>query len=337
MGKQTGRRKTVKIAPQEPRIAEAIPRRRKLNRLGLLINDLDNPDKAIRLKAVKALGHYRNLRRQHRIPILGHLDRIIKTDPDPLVRENAIATATNVIGSRAYRICMEVLQKNEKPEVKNAALLALLKMKTTWGHPITPSKEDVSVLIKVLKKGERPLRTKVIEVLKLAKHPSAYRAIRNSVKDRDDLVREEAVSALVYFSQKIPETREIEIIDILVDLIKNDPSSFVRQQAIRGLSSFRGAETNGIIASALGDTNRMVQYHAVGALAKTDYIPSKKDIPKIIRMLRDKSWTLRKRAIIILGRTEDPRALRAIKKMLDDRVLDVSMQAREILDKRSSG
>jgi HEAT repeats len=126
--------------------------------------------------------------------------------------------------------------------------------------------------------------------------------------DPDERVRERAVNAL-------GSSKEPEATDLLIDTVRNNQNARLRAQAVSDLARKPGANVPTVIAAAIqNDPDTNVKKRAVSALAS---VPDGQGIPTLIDLVKNaKTPEIRKEAMSALERTRDPRALTFFEQVL---------------------
>src|SRR5690349_5549235 len=142
--------------------------------------------------------------------------------------------------------------------------------------------------------------------------PSVIPALLPLLKDAEDQVRMAACDALRAFND--PST-----FDALTDLLLDDPKIEVRQHAIHALGDGRHPAAIPFLMEALRDSFWWYEREqAASELLNVIEGMGAAVVDPLIEALADKEGTVRKFAVIVLGRLKDPRALEELGMALYD-------------------
>jgi HEAT repeats len=153
------------------------------------------------------------------------------------------------------------------------------------------------------------IRLRAVSLMGSTRGKRGVEILKNLIaNDPDQRVRERAVSALA-------SSKEPEALDLLIDIARNNRDARLRAQAVGDLGHKSGANVAGVISAAIvNDPDTNVKRRAVNALAS---LPDGQGIPLLIELVRTgKTPEVRKEAMTSLERTRDPRALAFFEQVL---------------------
>lgn len=177
------------------------------------LNQLNQDDEKIRFVTLM------NIADEEREELLPWLHHALNHDPASIVREEA-AKRLEGWEDKETLIALANALTDASDDVVAAATQSLSEVKYIESAEILApylDKEDINVKVAILR-GLKPLRSVAL-----------YDAIVAHVKHDNILVRREAVSALSWLQQ-------VQAIDILADIIKNDTDTEIRRIATGGLA-----------------------------------------------------------------------------------------------------
>jgi hypothetical protein len=143
-----------------------------------------------------------------------------------------------------------------------------------------------------------------------ARGKTGFELVRTALLDASnpEAFRKHAVFA-------ITQSREVEAVDTLTRVAKNDASPSIRGEAIFWLAQKAGRKAAQAITDAIeNDPETKVKEKAVFALSQ---LPKDDGVPKLIEVARtNRNPAVRKQAIFWLGQSRDPRALAFFEEVL---------------------
>jgi HEAT repeat protein len=284
-----------------------------------LIKALEDKDWGVRKYAMDSLV-------KMRIEPLDPMIRVLLKDRDPKMRVGAaqvlgkIAVKMKVAyvfgkldESKAVTALIKALA-DRKAEVRRNVILALANIK---------EKRVISALTKALEDSNASVRRNAILALANIKEKRVDTALMKELKDRNPKIRWEAVSALV-------KIKGIRSIPVLIKTMR-DKSVNVRMNVLNELVKFEDKRVVPALIKALRDENLGVRRNALIALVETR---DQKAVPGLIKVLeREREGVLRLSAAKALGDLKDKRAVPTLIKALNDKEIDVRMEAVESLMK----
>jgi HEAT repeats len=146
------------------------------------------------------------------------------------------------------------------------------------------------------------LRRKALFWSARARGRPGFEAVRRVLRDEPNLrVRKQAVFALT-------QSREPEVIPLLIDAARNNQDADVRKEALFWLAQKAGKQAEQTITNAIdNDPDTEVKKKAVFALTR---LPKDESIPALINVARtNRNAAVRKQAMFWLGQSRDPRAV----------------------------
>jgi HEAT repeat protein len=212
-----------------------------------------------------ALYSLRNLKRPDLLRV--YLD-ILKNDPDPKLKQNALyyvgqlakgddTTAVGVLKTTA-------LDRSQPRELRETAVYSLHQLK----------RDDVLDILFEIAKSDPDRRMKQSALYFVGQRAQAdggraYELLRSSALDRDQHreVRESAIYSLARLGRG-------DILTVLADLAKNDPDEHIRSSAVhhlRQLRKDRGAEVSKVFRDLVADTKQPRQVRTSAMYALRDF------------------------------------------------------------------
>jgi HEAT repeat protein len=148
----------------------------------------------------------------------------------------------------------------------------------------------------------QPLRLRVVSWMGSARGKHGLDVLKNLIaNDPDERVRERAVNA-------VSSSREPEALDLLISIARSDKNARLRAQAIADLGRKPPHKVIPTLTNAIeNDSDLDVQRRAVSALQS---MPDGEGIPLLINVVKNtKSPDVRRQAMSSLRNSRDPRAL----------------------------
>ncbi|HEY9070526.1 MAG TPA: HEAT repeat domain-containing protein, partial [Candidatus Ozemobacteraceae bacterium] len=235
-----------------------------------LTNKLSDPETGVRMAVLRALREIGDP------SVVGKLFEAL-SQPSEQVRD-LIYDILKDFGTHSIPFLMESLS-SEYWMGRSLAARALTEM----------GSEAISPLTAALESQDKERRFWAIKILGQMREPTALPEIRRFLTDQDSEIRMAAVQALAGFPQS-------DTIPLLIERFL-DPSWVVRREACKSLIAC-GMPAVQALLSALGSVEEDVRYWALRALG--DIRPAG-IFPEIVKLLRDRSWTIRKTASDVLS------------------------------------
>ena len=235
-----------------------------------LVTKLSDPETSVRMAVLRALREIGDP------SVVGKLFEAL-SQPSEQVRD-LIYEILKDFGTHSIPFLMESLS-SEYWMGRSLAARALSEM----------GSEAISPLTAALESQDKERRFWAIKILGQMREESALPEIRKFLADQDSEIRMAAVQALAGFPQS-------ETIPLLVERFL-DPSWVVRHESCKSVIAC-GVPAVPALLSALGSVEEDVRYWALRALG--DIKPAG-IFPEIVKLLRDRSWTIRKTASDVLS------------------------------------
>jgi HEAT repeat protein/sRNA-binding regulator protein Hfq len=252
-----------------------------INALKLVLSD---PDEIIRSAAVEALGHFKAPEKtaylkpaspagREEKDVLGQLKNLMKsimeTDTSVSVRFQAINNLAAWYDFSAIPPLIKALG-NEDGTIRSAASDALVKFinlpeeeQAKYTNP--PAAEAritydiIPMLLPKLREDKLLIRKEILAILGKVKDKRAFDTLKQLIADRDPEIRMLAVVALGSMVDK-------ETVDVLLDMMENDPDKTTRIQILQVLQTLKMQETIPRIIELLKDPDKEIRYSASRAL-----------------------------------------------------------------------
>jgi len=153
------------------------------------------------------------------------------------------------------------------------------------------------------------IRMRVVSVMGSTRGKRGVEILKNLIaNDPDERVRERAVNAL-------GSSKESEATALLIDIARNNASARLRAQAVSDLGHKTSPDVPAVLSAAIAnDADTNVKRRAVSALST---LPDGQGIPALIDLVKNgKTPEIRKQAMQSLEHTRDPRATAFFEQML---------------------
>ncbi|OQA05119.1 MAG: putative lyase [bacterium ADurb.Bin374] len=235
-----------------------------------LVARLSDPETGVRMAVLRALREIGDP------SVVGKLFEAL-SQPSEQVRDLIYETLKD-FGTHSIPFLMESLS-SEYWMGRSLAARALAEM----------GSEAISPLTAALESQDKERRFWAVKILGQMREESALPEIRKFLTDQDSEIRMAAVQALGGFPQA-------DTVPMLVERFL-DPSWVVRREACRSAVAC-GMPAVQALLNALGSVEEDVRYWALRALG--DIRPAG-IFPEIVKLLRDRSWTIRKTASDVLS------------------------------------
>jgi len=207
----------------------------------------------------------------------------------------------------------------------------LLYLDEDYDLPRTASlgRQPVEIAMKIGKPAVRPLiydlkdrdplvRSNAVKALGAIQDPRAVEPLIKVLQDKDPLIQRQAVQAL----GRINDPRAVEpLIFVLADKGKRP---YVRMSAAEALGLLGDPRAVESLIAALDDEHWEVRSHAAEALGR---IQDPLAVEPLIGALKDKDVTVRGNAVDALAKIRDPRALEPLSAALTDKSRMVRQKA----------
>ncbi len=207
----------------------------------------------------------------------------------------------------------------------------LLYLDEDYDLPRTASlgRQPVEIAMKIGKAAVRPLiydlkdrdplvRSNAVKALGAIQDPRAVEPLIKVLKDKDPLIQRQAVQAL----GRINDPRAVEPLIVILEDKKRRP--YVRMSAAEALGLLRDPRAVESLISALEDEHWEVRSHAAEALGR---IQDPLAVEPLIGALKDEDVTVRGNAVDALAKIRDPRALEPLSAALTDKSRMVRQKA----------
>lgn len=235
-----------------------------------LVAKLSDPETGVRMAVLRALREIGDP------SIVGKLFEAL-SQPSEQVRDLIYETLKD-FGTHSIPFLMESLS-SEYWMGRSLAARALSEM----------GSEAISPLTAALESQDKERRFWAVKILGEMREESALPDIKKFLTDQDSEIRMAAVQALAGFPRA-------DTVPLLVERFL-DPSWVVRREACRSAVAC-GLPAAQALLSALNSVEEDVRYWALRALG--DIKPAG-IFPEIVKLLRDRSWTIRKTASDVLS------------------------------------
>ncbi len=246
-----------------------------------LIDAMDSEDWEVRERAVRIAGKVRES------IFVEPLIRLASSDPNIYVRDRAIWTLGAYGDQRAIEPLVSIL-KDADATLRQRGIEALGK--------IGGAESENALAGLLLYEENEVVRNLALDQLLSLADRRFVALLKDELANPDARVRRNAVEALA-------ETKEPELLETFVDILKSDPESSIRRLAAHFLGELKSAEAFDALIIAIGDESADVRREAAESLLKLN---DSRAVAPLAKALRDKDRTVRKTAIQALGILKAP-------------------------------
>jgi HEAT repeat protein len=283
-------------------------KKKLIKKINILINDINNDNSKIRIKAIEELKKIGDPAVKYLIPVLKY---------NYGGARGAAAMALGEIGNpKAFKPLCKLLKDNNE-SVKALAVGALGKLN---------DKRAIKYLIPCLKEDYKGIRfNAVMSLLNLAGE-TAFDHFIEALKDEDSQVRFAAVGAL----GKIGDNRAVEA---LLDVLANEKESGdVFLSAVVILGSIGDVRVIPALLQIIQLPDAYYRSAAASALGNLG-IEDDEAIRSLIGLLEDEDSMVRRCAVTALGQIGKRNAIKPLRELVNDQDQKVKAAAKESLEK----
>lgn len=286
-----------------------------------LIDQMRNSYFVIRRSAVRALSNFGPSITKQLLPKLSYnisdISQLLKeagNRRNPPMQIRAIKALGGLEDHRAVGV-LKMMVDQASDEVQDAAVQALIQIGTSaWGRcgalrvlsQIGDKKIAKKLLPCIIDDSDNVRLEAIRAIPMIAPKMAVEPLIKAGREDRDAYIRCEAIKQLRAIGVVNPKVLEFCLSAI------SDQSRDVRSQAVRLLGIIQDESAIQPLMEALADRHWSVRESAENAL----FNYGGKVVDQLIDVLYHRSWTIRFRAVRLLGEIGDPRAMPALEKML---------------------
>lgn len=246
-----------------------------------VLGDLKASDPRIRRRACLELARLRDP------ASAGPLRRMLE-DPDPQVRQAAVAALRAVAGDEALEPLLKRLAEDEAPDVRWQAAAELEAL---------GNRQAVAGLIAALEDRHPLVRAGAAEALKSMADPRSVKPLIGALRDSDTTVRRAAVVGLGKIGDR-------EAVRPLTRMARH-PDFQTRRRAVRALAAIGDPAAAPVLVRRLDDWDPEIRALATEALIE---LRNPRVVPTLIRYLRSWHAVTREHAAQALGGLRDDRA-----------------------------
>jgi len=212
---------------------------------------------------------------------------------DPIVRESAVRIA----GYFGYEVCIDLILERCSDESENVRYAAIQCL------PFLEDKRAFETIVKALEGDTPRVRAAAAYALGQLEEKDAILYLKKALQDKDPWVR--------YFASKSAgEKKDPEVLEILSQMVQNDPANQVRISAVEAIGNIGSANAVSILARFIGDDNFDIARTAINALGKVNHPDA---ITYLLSSVHSSDRAIRVETIKALGNRGGKEAIEVLK------------------------